>query len=181
MKELTLPLAQEDISNLKAGDSVSLSGEIYTARDAAHKRLYEAISNGNPIPIDLKGAVIYYTGPCPAPPGRPINSCGPTTSKRMNAYAPLLYDKGVKCVIGKGQVSSEVKDAIIRNKCIYFCATGGLGALIALSVISAELIAYEDLLSEAIYKLTVKNMPLTVAIDSTGKDIFEIGPEQYKK
>ena len=181
MKELTLPLTNKDISLLKAGDSVLLSGEIFTARDAAHKRLFDAILANDPLPIDLKDACIYYTGPCPTPPGKLINSCGPTTSKRMNAYAPLLYDRGVKCVIGKGQVSSEVADAIVRNNCVYFCATGGLGALIALCVTSSELIAYEDLLSEAIYKLTVKNLPLTVAIDSNGKDIFQIGPQKYKK
>lgn len=181
MKEITLPLTNKDISLLKAGDSVLLSGDMYTARDAAHKRLFEAINENKPLPIDLSDACIYYTGPCPTPPGKLINSCGPTTSKRMNAYAPLLYDKGVKCVIGKGQVSSEVSDAIIRNNCVYFCATGGLGSLIALCVTSSELIAYEDLLSEAIYKLKVKNMPLTVAIDSNGEDIFQIGPQKYKK
>ena len=176
MRKLILPLSAEQIKSLKAGDQVLLSGKIYTARDAAHKRICE-----NGAPFDLKDACIYYTGPCPAINGYAIGSCGPTTSKRMDAYAPTLYESGVQCVVGKGSVSDEVKKSIIKNSRVYFCATGGLGALLASRVKSAKLIAYEDLLSEAVRELIVEDFPVTVAIDCTGRDIYEEGPKKYVK
>lgn len=181
MKRLNLPLKKEEIEGLKAGDAVLLSGKIYTARDAAHKRLCEAIAAGEGLPLELKGACIYYAGPCPTPPGFAVGSCGPTTSKRMDAYAPTLYERGVQCVIGKGQVAPEVKKSIVRNGRVYFCATGGAGALIAQSVKRCKVVAYEELLAEAIHEFWVEDFPAVVAIDAAGADIFEIGPAQYRK
>lgn len=172
IKKITLPLTEENILDLKAGDTVLLSGQLITGRDAAHKRLVEAMKSGN-LPIDIKGQVIYYVGPCPALPGQVIGSCGPTTSYRMDPYAPALMDSGLKAMIGKGIRSGEVVSAIKRNKCVYFAAIGGAGAIYSKCVTNAEIIAYEDLGTEAIRKLTVKDFPVIVAIDHDGKSIYE--------
>ncbi|HFD04812.1 MAG TPA: Fe-S-containing hydro-lyase [Firmicutes bacterium] len=178
---LETPLKDEDIEKLKIGDTVYLSGVIYTARDAAHKRLVDLIKDGKELPFDIKGAVIYYVGPAPAKPGYPIGSAGPTTSYRMDPYAPVLLDNGLKGMIGKGPRSKEVIDAMVRNKAVYFAATGGAAALIALSVVSAEVIAYEDLGTEAVRKLVVKDFPCIVANDMYGNDMYKEGVEQFIK
>ena len=157
---------------LRAGDRVRLSGTIYTARDAAHKRMVEALREGRKIPIPLQDAVIYYVGPTPAPPGRPIGAAGPTTSYRMDAYAPTLLDLGQSGMIGKGMRSGEVIEAMKRNGAVYFAAIGGAGALISRCIKEAEVIAYEDLGAEAVRRLTVKDMPLIVAIDSLGNNLY---------
>jgi fumarate hydratase subunit beta len=163
MKTLTTPLTPETIKTLHAGDRVLLSGTIYTGRDAAHKRLITLLNNNEPLPFDVRGQAIYYAGPCPAPPGRVIGSVGPTTSLRMDAYAPRLIEYGLKVMIGKGTRNAEVTDAIKRYTGLYLSAIGGAGALYATCVTEAELIAFPDLGPEAIYKLTVKDMPLIVA------------------
>lgn len=175
------PLQKEEIASLRAGDSVLLSGRIYTGRDAAHKRLCGLVESGAELPFDLCNQVIYYAGPCPAKPGDPIGSCGPTTSYRMDAYAPMLCDLGLIGMIGKGQRSDEVVQAICRNGGVYFAATGGAGALIAMSVKSAKVIAFEDLGTEAIRELEVENLPLIVAIDAHGGNLYEEGPRAYKR
>jgi fumarate hydratase subunit beta len=160
------------IEKLKFGDSISYTGELYTARDAAHKRLSELLEQNKPLPIDLS-LPVYYTGPCPASPDRIIGSCGPTTSLRMDKYSPRLIKEGLRVMIGKGERGQEVIDAIKQHKGIYLSAVGGAGALLSLCVKKSELIAFEDLGTEAIYKLTVKDMPLTVAIDCHGGSIYE--------
>lgn len=175
------PLLAQEVAQLRAGDSVLLTGTIYTGRDAAHKRLCALIEEGKELPFDIRNQVIYYAGPCPAKPGDAIGSCGPTTSYRMDAYAPKLCDLGLIGMIGKGQRSQAVIDAIVRNHGVYFAATGGAGALIAGSVRSAEVIAFEDLGTEAIRKLEVKDLPLIVAIDACGGDLFKQGPAEYRK
>jgi len=173
MTELQVPLTQEKINSLHAGQSVLLSGDVYTARDAAHARLFDMIQKSQPLPIELNGSGIYYAGPCPDMPGRVINSCGPTTSSRMNAYAPLLYDMGVRFVIGKGPVSSEVKNAIVRNGAVYFAAVGGAGALIASRITAVQDVAFPDLGTEAIRRLTFNRVPLIVAIDRSGGCVYD--------
>jgi len=180
-KIIHAPLRQEELSDLRAGDSVLLSGTIYTGRDAAHKRLCAMLDADEELPLDIRNQVIYYAGPCPAKPGDAIGSCGPTTSYRMDAYAPMLCDLGLIGMIGKGQRSKAVVDAIRRNEGVYFAATGGAGALIASSIISAEMIAFEDLGAEAIRRLTVKDLPLIVAIDAFGGNLYEEGPKRYCK
>ena len=179
-RKIHAPLVQAEIDELRAGDSVLLSGTIYTGRDAAHKRLCEMVQKGEPLPFDLRGHVIYYAGPCPAKPGDPIGSCGPTTSYRMDAYAPMLCDLGLIGMIGKGQRGEAVVDAIRRNGGVYFAATGGAGALIASSVKAARVIAFDDLGTEAIRELRVENLPLIVAIDAYGGNLYEDGPKQYR-
>jgi len=174
-------LTDEKIKSLKAGDLLLLSGEIYTARDAAHERMVREAENGKELPFDIKGKAVYYAGPCPAKPGEVIGSCGPTTAGRMDAYTPYLLDRGLKVMIGKGARSQEVIDAIKRNTCIYLGAIGGAGALIAECIKSAEVIAYDDLGTEAIRKLYVEDFPVTVLIDSQGNDIYEIGQEKYRE
>jgi len=174
-------LNNDKIKSLRAGDSILLSGTIYTARDAAHKRMCEEYVEGNRFPFDICGEAIYYAGPCPAKPGEVIGSCGPTTSGRMDAYTPTLLDNGLKIMIGKGARSREVIEAIKRNTCVYLGAIGGAGALIAESVKSSEIIAYEDLGTEAIRKLEVVDFPCTVLIDSDGNDIYKIGIEKYRR
>jgi len=178
---LTTPLTYEAISKLHAGDRVLLTGTIYTARDAAHKRLVELIDRDQSLPIDLNGQVIYYAGPSPAKPGQVIGSIGPTTSGRMDAYAPTLIEKGLKGMIGKGSRNSAVKDALCRCKAIYFGATGGAAALLAKRVKSVETVAYEDLGTEAIRKLEVEDFPLIVINDIYGGDLYEDGIEQYSR
>lgn len=172
MIKLTLPLDKETVKSLHAGDSVMLSGTIYTARDCAHKRLCELIENGKPLPFDLKDAIIYYAGPCPAKPGYASGSCGPTTSARMDDYAPVLLKLGLGGMIGKGDMGDKVKEAIVKNIAVYFAAIGGAGALYGKAIKSSECVAFPDLLSEAVNKLEIENFPLVVAIDCEGKCIY---------
>lgn len=172
--ELTAPLKDEDVAKLRAGDVVKLSGTIYTARDAAHKRLCDMLDNNQELPFELKGAVIYYVGPSPAPEGRPIGSAGPTTSYRMDTYAPRLHSLGVKASVGKGKRSPEVRKALQEYTGVYFGATGGAGALLSQCITAAKVIAFDDLGPEAIRELTVENFPLLVVNDSHGN-------EQYAK
>lgn len=178
-RHISVPLNNEDAALLRAGDYVYLTGTIYTARDAAHKRMYEALAAGKELPMDMKNNVIYYMGPSPEREGRPIGSAGPTTASRMDKYAPSLLDLGLKGMIGKGKRSKEVKDAIIRNGAVYFAAVGGAGALLSKSITSSEVIAYDDLGTEAIRKLTVKNFPVIVVIDSEGNNLYETAITAY--
>lgn len=178
---LKTPLSDEDVEKLKIGDTVLLSGTVYTARDAAHKRLVELVEKGETLPFDIKGAVIYYVGPAPAKPGYAIGSAGPTTSYRMDPYAPILLDIGLKGSIGKGGRSKEVIDSMVKNKAVYLAAVGGAAALIAKSIKKAEIIAYEDLKSEAIRKLEVEDFPCIVANDIHGNDLLKEGVEKYKE
>ena len=172
-KYISLPLKEEDIRSLKAGDMVFLSGELYTARDAAHKRIYEAIQSKQDIKIPLDGITLYYMGPSPARPGKVIGSAGPTTASRMDKYTPTLLNLGLKGMIGKGKRSMEVKQAMIKNKAVYFAAIGGAGALLSQAIKSAVIVEYEDLGTEAIRKLEVENFPVIVVIDSDGTDLYE--------
>lgn len=180
-----IELFVKDISvkaeTLKAGDRVLLSGVVYTARDAAHKRIFELLDNGEKLPFDMNGAVIYYTGPTPARKGRIVGSCGPTTSSRMDRFTPRLLDMGLCAVIGKGERNEAVCEAIQRNKGVYFCALGGAGALMASHVTNAEEIAFKDLGCESVKRLEVDKLPLTVAIDSNGGNIFLEGKRRYSK
>ena len=178
---LTTPVTREDLAPLKAGDTVLLSGVVYTARDAAHKRLIELLDAGKPLPFPLEGSAIYYVGPTPERPGQVIGSAGPTTSGRMDAYSPRLLDLGLTAMIGKGERSAAVVDAIVRNHAVYFCAVGGAGALIAERIEQAEEIAFQDLGCESVKRLTVRDLPLVVAIDSAGRNLFETGRSQYAK
>lgn len=177
--KLTAPVKDTDLENLKAGDKVLISGIIYTARDAAHKRLIDLLNEGKELPFDIKNQIIYYVGPSPAKPGSAIGSAGPTTSYRMDSFAPELLDIGLKGMIGKGKRNDEVIEAIKRNKAVYFGAIGGAAALIARSIVKAEVIAYDDLGSEAIRKLEVKDFPAIVVIDSEGNNLYEIGQKEY--
>ncbi len=176
---LQTPLTDEAVTPLRAGDRVLLNGTVYTARDAAHKRLIALMDDNQPLPFDLKGAVIYYVGPAPAPPGKPIGSAGPTTSYRMDPFAPRLIAAGLKGMIGKGNRSSEVIEAIRRYKAVYFGAIGGTGALIAKSIVSSEIIAYEDLGPEAIRRIEVRDLPLFVINDTVGGDLYQEGMKRY--
>lgn len=173
------PVSKEDARSLKAGDYVYLSGTIYTARDAAHKRMKEALDQGQTLPFDLKGSVIYYMGPSPAREGRPIGSAGPTTASRMDKYTPELLDLGLGAMIGKGKRSPAVIDAMVRNGAVYFAAVGGAGALLSKCILSSEIVAYEDLGAEAIRKLEVKNFPVIVVIDSQGNNWYETASKEY--
>lgn len=179
-KKINLPLQEADLIALKAGDRVLLSGVVYTARDAAHKRMIEQEKEGIPFPIDLSDQVIYYVGPTPAKPGMVIGSAGPTTSGRMDLYTPRILEAGLKGMIGKGYRSEEVKQAMIKHKAVYFGAVGGAAALIARSIKSSEVIAYEDLGTEAIRKLTIENFPVFVINDAHGGDVYQEGVAQYK-
>jgi fumarate hydratase subunit beta len=174
-------VTDETVNNLEAGDRVLLNGIIYTGRDAAHKRLFEMINKGEKLPLELEGQIIYYVGPCPAKPGQAIGSAGPTTSGRMDAYAPLMMEHGLKGMIGKGLRSSQVVESMIKNNAVYFAAIGGAGALLAEAIKEAEVIAFPDLGAEAIYKLKVENFPVTVVIDSKGNDLYKIGKEKFKR
>jgi len=167
------PISNEIIETLKAGDSVTLTGAIYTARDAAHLRMHEALKNNEAPPFDYEGNVVFYAGPCPAPPGKPIGSVGPTTAGRMDAYSPDLIDAGLKIMVGKGDRATAVHDAIKRAGGLYLIAVGGVAALMAKCIISSEIIAYDDLGTEAIRRLEVENMPLIVAIDCIGGNVFK--------
>ncbi len=178
---LKTPLKDEDLESFKIGDTVLLSGVLYTARDAAHKKLVELLKKGESLPFDIKGAVIYYVGPAPAKPGYAIGSAGPTTSYRMDPYAPYLLDVGLKATIGKGNRSQEVIDSMVKNKAVYFAAVGGAAALIAKSIKKAEVIAYEDLQSEAVRRLEVEDFPCIVANDIYGNDLLKEGVEKYRE
>ena len=178
-RHIKAPLNDDEVKILKAGDYVYISGTIYTARDAAHKRMYEALQNGQEVPMPLKNNIVYYMGPSPAREGRPIGSAGPTTSSRMDKYAPLLMDQGLKGMIGKGKRSKEVIDAIVRNEAVYFAAVGGAGALLSKSILSSEVIAYDDLGTEAIRKLEVKDFPAIVVIDKDGNNLYETAVKEY--
>ena len=171
-KRIQAPLTESVARSLKSGDSVLLSGTVYTARDAAHKRIFEYLNTGRQLPYRLKGAVIYYAGPTPAPQGLAVGSCGPTTSKRMDPYTPRLLDLGVAATIGKGERSAEVQDAIIRNKSVYLCAIGGAGALAAQSIAECEVTAFDDLGCESVKRLVFRDFPLIAAIDCSGGNIF---------
>ena len=172
-KKINLPITDEDIKNLNAGDSVLLTGTIITGRDAAHKRLFELIEKGEELPVDIKGELIYYVGPAPAKPGFAVGPAGPTSSYRMDKYAPALLDLGLKGMIGKGARNQAVIDSIVKNNCVYFAAIGGAAALIAKSIKSEELLCYEDLGTEAIRRYTVEDFPCIVAIDSEGNNVYE--------
>ena len=174
-KHIKLPLTESDIASLHAGDSVYLDGVLYTARDAAHKRMSEALSKGEELPFDIKGATIYYMGPSPARPGKVIGSAGPTTASRMDKYTPALLDLGLKGMIGKGKRSEGVKEAVIRNKAVYFAAVGGAGALLSQAITESTVVAYDDLGTEAIRKLTVKDFPVIVVMDPEGNDLYQQG------
>jgi fumarate hydratase subunit beta len=177
---LTTPLSSEDTKQLKAGDTVFLNGTIFTARDAAHKRLVELIEKGEELPFDLEGSVIYFVGPTPPKPGDPIGSAGPTTSYRMDSYSPTMLKHGSKGMIGKGKRDQGVKDACVDYDGIYFGATGGAGALLGKQIKSAEVIAYPELGPEAVRKLTVENFPVTVINDTHGSDLYQQGRAQYE-
>ncbi|MCQ2517448.1 MAG: Fe-S-containing hydro-lyase [Lachnospiraceae bacterium] len=172
-KYITTPLTKDKAADLKAGDFVFITGTIYTARDAAHKRMAEALAGGSELPIEMKENIIYYMGPSPAREGRPIGSAGPTTASRMDKYAPDLLDLGLAGMIGKGKRSKAVTDAMVRNGAVYFAAIGGAGALLSKSITASEVIAYDDLGTEAIRKLTVKDFPVIVVIDGEGNNLYE--------
>lgn len=172
-RQITAPFSESDIASLRAGDSVRVSGVVYTARDAAHKRMMEALEAGEPLPFDIEGQVIYYSGPCPARPPYPIGSCGPTTSGRMDGYAPTLLNLGLKGMIGKGERSPEVVKAIQENKAVYLAAVGGAGAYLVQKVKSAEPVAYNDLGPEAVLKLEIEDFPCVVAIDAHGGNLYD--------
>lgn len=178
MKHITLPLTRETACTLRCGDQVLLTGTLYTARDAAHKRLCEALQKGEALPVELQNITIYFAGPAPAAPGQVIGPCGPTTSYRMDAYSPALIHAGLTGMIGKGRRNREVIDAML-GRAVYFGATGGCGALIARCIKKAEVVAYPDLGAEAIHRLEVENFPVTVIIDAAGNDLYENGPAQY--
>ncbi|HJI32584.1 MAG TPA: Fe-S-containing hydro-lyase [Lachnospiraceae bacterium] len=172
-KHITVPFDKETAKSLKAGDYVYLTGVIYTARDAAHKRMDESLNNGDKLPIDIDGNVIYYMGPSPAREGRPIGSAGPTTATRMDKYTPRLLDMGLTGMIGKGKRQPKVKEAIVRNNAVYFAAVGGAGALLSQRILKSDVVAYDDLGTEAIRRLEVENFPVIVVIDSEGNDLYE--------
>ncbi|MDE6386580.1 MAG: Fe-S-containing hydro-lyase [Lachnospiraceae bacterium] len=178
-QHIQTPLNKEDAKDLRAGDYVYITGTIYTARDAAHKRMYEALEHGEELPIEMYGNMIYYMGPSPAREGRPIGSAGPTTASRMDKYAPTLLDMGLIGMIGKGKRSDAVKDAIVRNGAVYFAAVGGAGALLSKSIVKSEVVAYDDLGTEAIRRLEVKNFPVIVVIDSEGNNLYETAIKEY--
>jgi len=179
-KKITTPLDQETIITLKAGDQVLLSGEVFTSRDAGHKRMIEQMERGEALPFDIKDAIIYYVGPSPKKPGEIIGSAGPTTSYRMDAYTPMLLDSGLSGMIGKGDRNEAVISSIIKNKAVYFAAVGGAAALIADTVVSSEIIAYQDLGTEALRRLIVKDFPCIVVIDREGHDLYKSEKEKYR-
>ena len=178
-RHIFAPINKEELATLKAGDYVYITGTIYTARDAAHKRMQETLDRGESLPIELKNNLIYYMGPSPARDGRPIGSAGPTTSSRMDKYAPRLMDLGLAGMIGKGKRSQAVKDAIMRNGAVYFAAVGGAGALLSRSITASEVVAYDDLGAEAIRKLEVKDFPVIVVADKDGNNLYETAIKEF--
>lgn len=180
-KVINVPISREDAASLHAGDYVYLTGTIYTARDAAHKRMQDTMDAGNSLPIEINGTVIYYMGPSPAREGRPIGSAGPTTASRMDKYAPNLLDLGLGAMIGKGKRSQAVIDAIVRNGSVYFAAVGGAGALLSKCITSSEVVAYDDLGTEAIRKLEVEHFPVIVVIDCEGNNLYETAIKEYAR
>ena len=176
----TTPIQEKDLVKLKAGDTVYLSGVLYSARDAAHKRIYENIEQQLPLPLDLKDIFLYYMGPSPQREGKVIGSAGPTTSSRMDKYTPTILDLGVKGMIGKGKRSQAVKESIVKNHAVYFAAVGGAGALLSKAIVASEIVAYEDLGAEAIRKLEVKDFPVIVVIDCEGNDLYELAVQEYQ-
>ena len=180
-RHITAPINKETARSLHAGDYVYITGTMYTASDAAHKRMYQILQKGGELPVDWKDQVIYYMGPSPAREGRPIGSAGPTTASRMDKYAPQLLDLGLGAMVGKGKRSQAVIDAIVRNGSVYFAAVGGAGALLSKCITSAEVVAYDDLGTEAIRKLTVENFPAIVVIDSEGNNLYETAIKEYRK
>ena len=180
-KHITAPISDEDAKELRAGDYVYITGTIYTARDAAHKRMAESLAAGDKLPIDMKNNIIYYMGPSPAREGRPIGSAGPTTASRMDKYAPDLLDLGLKGMIGKGKRSKAVVDAIVRNGAVYFAAVGGAGAILSKCIKKSTVIAYDDLGTEAIRELEVENLPVVVVIDSEGNNLYETAIKEYSR
>lgn len=180
-RHIHAPITKEEAKTLKAGDYVYITGTIYTARDAAHKRMWEAMERGEELPFDIRGNMIYYMGPSPAREGKPIGSAGPTTASRMDKYTPKLLDLGLGAMIGKGKRSKEVLDGVVRNSSVYFAAIGGAGAILSQRIISSEVIAYEDLGAEAIRKLKVKDFPVIVVVDSEGDNLYETALIKYRK
>ena len=180
-KHLTVPFGEKEATELRSGDYVYLTGTIYTARDAAHKRMFETLERGEELPFDIRNNIIYYMGPSPAREGRPIGSAGPTTASRMDKYAPTLLDLGQRGMIGKGKRSEEVRKAIIRNKAVYFAAVGGAGALLSKSIVSSEVIAYDDLGTEARRRLEVENLPVITVIDCEGNNLYETAIKEFQK
>ena len=180
-KVIQVPLSKQDIDNLKAGDYVYLTGTIYTARDAAHKRMYDSMKKGEELPIKLNGKVLYYLGPSPAREGQVIGSAGPTTSSRMDKYTPDMLDAGLKGMVGKGKRSPEVIDAMKRNGAVYFAAVGGAGALLSKCIKEADVVAYEDLGTEAIRRLYIEELPVIVVIDKEGNNLYETASEEWSK
>lgn len=178
-KHITTPITKEVTKTLKSGDYVYISGVIYTARDAAHKKMSETLAEGKELPLDIKNQMIYYMGPSPAREGRPIGSAGPTTASRMDKYAPALLDLGLGAMIGKGKRTKAVKDAIVRNDAVYFAAVGGAGALLSKCIKKAEVIAYDDLGTEAIRRLEVEDFPVIVVIDCEGNNLYETAIKEY--
>ena len=179
-KKITAPISKEDVAGLHAGDYVYISGTIYSARDAAHKRMFEAMEKGEELPIDLTDNVIYYLGPTPAKPNQVIGSAGPTTASRMDKYTPKILDRGLNGMIGKGKRSKDIIDAIVRNKAVYFAAVGGAGALLSKCIKKSEVIAYDDLGTEAIRKMEVEDFPAIVVIDSEGNNLYETAVDDFK-
>lgn len=179
-KKTNTPISQEEADSLTAGDYIFLSGTIYVARDAAHKRMTEALDRGEELPIPIKDSIIYYMGPSPAREGRPIGSAGPTTASRMDKYAPRLMNLGQRAMIGKGKRTKEVKDAVVRNHGVYFAAVGGAGALISKCIKKSEIVCYEDLGAEAIRKIEVEDFPMVVVIDSKGNNLYETASLEYR-
>lgn len=180
-RHINVPFDADIVKELKAGDYVYLTGTIYTARDAAHKRMYEALQNGEALPFDIEGNVIYYMGPSPAREGRPIGSAGPTTASRMDKYTPALLELGMRGMIGKGRRTEAVRESMMKNQAVYFAAVGGAGALLSKSILQAEVIAYEDLGTEAIRKLEIKDFPVIVVMDCEGNNLYDMANEQYKE
>lgn len=180
-KKITTPITEEVTRDLRSGDYVYITGTMYVARDAAHKRMIEALDRGEKLPIDIKDATIYYMGPSPARDGRPIGSAGPTTASRMDKYAPTLLDLGEKAMIGKGKRTQEVIDAIVRNHAVYFAAIGGAGALLSKCIKKSEVVCYDDLGAEAIRKIDVEDFPVIVVIDSEGNNLYETAIKQYNR
>ncbi|MCR5796502.1 MAG: Fe-S-containing hydro-lyase [Eubacterium sp.] len=179
-KYLETPLTKEKVEDLKAGDYVYISGVIYSARDAAHKRIIEGLAEGKEIPFDIEDAIVYYLGPTPNREGQVIGSAGPTTASRMDKYTPTLLDKGLSGMIGKGKRSEDVINSMKKNKCVYFAAVGGAGALLSKCIVKSEVIAYDDLGTEAIRRLEVENLPVITVIDSEGNNLYETAREQWK-